>query len=156
MKRNIILKMVVTLIFGGLSIYGTACSHVWVPSQNNLDTQVERLPNQRVRIFKPNVYLQDDMLVISGAMKGYRYRSRLTGHADIVIVDFKNSIIAKQSIKLYRKPPSRKNYKYKYTAKIPTPSSTEDLTVRIAYHGLEVSELSNCGNNLAINDFDFK
>ncbi len=156
MKNNIISKIIVTVIFAGFIIYGTACSHTLQSSKNSINIQVERLPNQGVKVYNPDIYLQDDMLVISGTMKKNGFRSRLTGHADIAIVDSKDSVMAKQSINLSRRHLNRRSYTYQYSAEIPFASSVDGLKMRIAYHQPGFSMIFDCGNNLAMKGFYIK
>ncbi|NOY70173.1 MAG: hypothetical protein GXP53_11945 [Deltaproteobacteria bacterium] len=134
MKRDIISKFIITLLFGGLCIYGAACSHIRTPSLNSPDIRVERLSQKGVNISEPKIYLTDGLLVVSGTMKKSGIRSRLYGHADIVIVNSSDSIVAKKNAILFRTQRSRIRYEYNYTAEFPFSSSVEGLSMRIAYH----------------------
>ncbi len=156
METKIISKIIIALAFIGLCIFGTACSHIQTLSKNDTNMQVERLPHPDVKIFKPDINLEEGMLVISGTMKKNGFRSRLSGHADIAIVDSKDSIIAKQSVQLFRRHLNRRSYTYQYSAEIPLESSMDGLKMRIAYHQSGFSSILDCGNNLAMNGYDFR
>ncbi len=139
--------LIVILLIGLFFI--PACSSIRILPQRDEDIKVKLITNHHAHVHYPSVYREREQVVISGTLKGKRFKPRLHGHVDIALISPEGKVKNSQSVKIYRKFPFNKNYKYGYKAVIPF-SSDEEIKLQIAYHSPMIQSGSfNCRNNLA-------